>query len=218
MGAFELIAAGSVDIRPADPAEGLVTAFCGLIRYRTETGPGDDLAGRLRAYRVHLGLAAEAGGGGPEACRAHGGRATRFADTVFGITPGSYAAQVTSLFGGVDGDCLILDHVVLRPKWRRLGVGRNVLRRAIATLGSGCGLVVCVAAPLVADEAAAVRVPADWLSPGSDTGEYWGRRVELVRLVRSLGFQRLPGTQVHALVPKTRTTTPAAHRAQEEWP
>ncbi len=179
--------------------------------------PGDDLAGRLRAYRVHVGLAADAGVAPGEACRAHGPGVSRFAAAVFGSDPGAYADPVNELFGRVWGDCLVIDHLVLRPRWRRLGVGRNVIRRAIATVGSGCGLVVCRGNPLLADDATSVRVPADWLCPERGTAEYQTRCSAVGRLIGSLGFQPLPATRVYALAPWKRPEARIARRPQEEW-
>lgn len=216
MGAFNLVVAGSVDLGSVRQGDGLVTRFAGLVRYQSADGPADDFAGRVRAYRVHVGLAAEGGTSGREVCMAHAGGLAGYADAAFADAPGRYSEAAERVFGPVWGDCLVLDHVVLRPKWRRLGIGRTIVRRAVAMLGGGCGLVVCLAKPLVAADAPNVRVPADWLSPDHQSGEYWSNWADLKRFVRGLGFSRLPDTPLYALAPWSGRRPRGGRRAGQE--
>ena len=44
------------------------------------------------------------------------------------------------MFNAVEWDLLVLDYVVLVPKWRGLKIGLLAVRKMVDLLGGGCGL------------------------------------------------------------------------------
>jgi hypothetical protein len=112
-------------------------------------------------------------------------------------------------FDAVEGDCLLLDYVVLHPRWRGLRLGLLAIRQAVDVLGGGCGLAVCDVAPLDPGAHASLGVPESWI-PRHDTPR--ARReatVKLRRYARLMGFVRLGPTPYYALPLNDVTPTAA---------
>jgi hypothetical protein len=98
---------------------------------------------------------------------------------------------------------LVLDYVVLHPRWRGLRLGLLAVRKLIDLVAGGCGLVVAHIAPLRHD----ADVPRPWL-PRLATRE--ARRdavVKLRRYFRQMGFERIGRTSYYALSMARRTPT-----------
>jgi hypothetical protein len=95
--------------------------------------------------------------------------------------------------------CLVLDYVVLHPKWRGLKLGLLAARRLIDLLGGGCGLVVSHIAPLNRNAPRLLRIPASWV-PRHETREaekLAARRLR--RYFKRMGFERIGRTPYYGL-------------------
>jgi hypothetical protein len=102
-------------------------------------------------------------------------------------------------FGAMDFDCLVLDYVVLHPRWRGLKLGLLAARKLIDLLGGGCGLVVSHIAPLTHSAPDLLRIPASWV-PQNPTPEARKRAAaKLRRYFKKMGFERIPGTPYYGL-------------------
>jgi hypothetical protein len=100
-------------------------------------------------------------------------------------------------------DLLVLDYVILNPRWRGLLAGRKM----VDLLGGGCGLVVSHITPLRADAYGMLRVPKTWL-PRPETAE--GRKqavVKLRRYFRQMGFERIGRTCYYGMSMARMTPT-----------
>ena len=110
-------------------------------------------------------------------------------------------------FGAMDWDCLVLDYVVLHPRWRGLKLGLLAARKMVDLLGGGCGLTVADVLPLDPDAQDLVGVPASWI-PRHDTAESQREvRGKLRRYFKRLGFERVRGTDYYGLPMVRRTPT-----------
>jgi len=97
-------------------------------------------------------------------------------------------------FDTMDSDCLILDYLILHPKWRGLKLGLLAVRKVVDMLGGGCGLTVADFWPLRQDAHEQLRVPASWI-PALETRKE--RKVALFKLRRhfwQMGFTQIGRT------------------------
>jgi hypothetical protein len=104
-----------------------------------------------------------------------------------------FTHDIVRKFTAMDTDLLVLDYVVLNPRWRGLKLGLLATRKMVDLLGGGCGLVVYHIAPLRQDAYRMLRVPKDWL-PRQTSFE--GRKravVTLRRYFRQMGFRKCRG-------------------------
>jgi hypothetical protein len=120
---------------------------------------------------------------------------------------GHFKEALTNRFHAMESDCLVLDYVLLHPKWRGLRLGLLAARKLVDLLGGGCGLVVSHIAPLRHDAHDMLRVPKSWL-PRHETKE--GRRqavVKLRRYYRQMGFARIGRSPYYGLSLAHKTPT-----------
>ena len=110
-----------------------------------------------------------------------------------------FTHDIVRRFMAMDPDLLVLDYVVLSPRWRGLKLGLLATRKMVDLLGGGCGLVVYHIAPLRRDAYRMLRVPKNWL-PRQKSIE--GRKravVTLRRYFRQMGFERIGRTCYYGL-------------------
>ncbi len=80
-------------------------------------------------------------------------------------------------FDAAEPDLLVLDYVVLDPKWRKLKLGLLAVRRLVDMIGGGCGLAVNLIGSLRRDAAKLLGVSKAWFR-SCETNRTWrgGRR------------------------------------------
>src|SRR5262249_25298849 len=123
--------------------------------------------------------------------------------------PNGYAPreEVTDRFGLTGWDTLVLDYVVLHPRWRGLRLGLLAVRKRTDLVGGGCGLVVRHLAPLRHDAHAVLRVPGSWLPSHPSAAARKQAVLELRRHFRQMGFERVGRTPYHGLSMARRVPT-----------
>jgi hypothetical protein len=186
MGSFEFLLRGEVELQPGREPGCTVTDFRGLIRYRDLDTGLTKACGRLRAYRLNVRQAMECI---PAVCGKRGRNLISTALGMFDRDCWAYRDVLRSHLGLLMGEeALLIDHVVLRPKWRGLGVGLAAICHALRTLGGGCGPMVCDPTPLLDIHHEVVGVPTKWLFSCETSRAYrdCGRRVR--RLLQWAGF------------------------------
>ena len=155
--------------------------------------------GKVHTHRVHARLAARHGEPLFDVCDAHS-QALHEVHALF-YEPGQYHFRepLIDRFDATDCDCLVVDYVVLHPRWRGLRLGLLAVRKLIDLLGGGCGLAVSEVLPLNPDAHDLLAVPPSWL-PGFDTKEARRGAVrKLRRHFRQVGFERVGRTAFYAL-------------------
>ncbi len=216
MGAFDVVFQTGTSLHPYGDPDEFISAHRGIIRYQQDNGALHRV-GKLLAYRVHAGLALNEGVPLFDVCDAHSDQMLEVYTTLF--TPGdnSFRASVVDRFYAVELDVLILDYVLLHPKWRGLRLGLLAMRRTIDVLGGGCALAVCKPAPLDPDARDFRRLPPDWL-PRHETPEAErAARKTLRRYVRRMGFERIGRTPYYGLS-MARVTPTVAELLRPETP
>lgn len=146
MTTFDIVLTTRAGLHPDGEPSEFVSEYAGAI-----TATGDDgesaAVGRVSALRVHAGLAADHGEPLFDVCDAHSHELHVLHTLLY--EPGGYGFReaLVRRFEAAEGDLLVLDHVVLDPRWRGQRVGLLAVRKAVDLLGGGCGLVVADVAP-----------------------------------------------------------------------
>jgi hypothetical protein len=203
---FDLVLQTQGSLHPDGEPDRFISEYTGYVH-----GEGDDgtarRVGKVLAYRIHADLAARYGEALFDVCDAHSHELHCVHTLLY--EPGQYHFKevLVDRFDATDCDCLVLDYVVLHPRWRGLRLGLLAARKMVDLLGGGCGLAVSHIAPLSPGARDLLKVPASWL-PRQETRE--ARReaaVKLRRYFRQMGFERLGRTSFYALPTAQETPT-----------
>ena len=190
MASFDIILRSRASLHPDGEPTEFVSEFSGVIASTDDETGEVTRVGKAHALRVHAGLAENAGEALFEVCDAH-----------------SHELHLlhTLLY---EPDLLVLDFVILAPRWRRLKLGLLAVRRLADLVGGGCGLAVSLIAPLRHDAHSLLKVPASWLPRHANKQERREATVRLRRYFRRMGFRRLGRSPYYAL-PMNRVTPSA---------
>ncbi len=197
-----------VDGEPSD----FVTEY-DLSIVRTDEDDNQTVAGHLRASRLHAGLALDHSEPLFDVCDAHSQEMHEAHALLYKPSGYEFRGGLAERFDAYEADLLVLDYVVLDPRWRGLKLGLLAARKAIDLLGGGCGLVASDIRPLLRPGHPAGHAgrewPAEWL-PEYPTKESWLSATRGMRsYFRRMGFERLGRTPYYALSPAQRHPTAA---------
>jgi hypothetical protein len=161
--------------------------------------------GRIVARRVNAGVASDYGESLFEVCDCHSQEMHELHTLLY--KPGTYLFKKSLMrrFLAVQPDLLVVEYVVLNPKWRGLKVGLLAVRRLVDLVGGGCGLVVADISPLLRDAHKALKVPERWLPEHKTDDESKAATVKLRRYFRRMGFERLGRTPYYILPTALKT-------------
>jgi hypothetical protein len=155
--------------------------------------------GTVRAYRI---LAEQAQNNGQsifEACDSYSQQLHDVYAAVYDPAEDELDPLVRDCFDCCSSVVLVLDYVVLAPRWRRLKLGLLAVRKMIDLLGAGCGLTVARFQPLHPESDLFLDVPADWVPRHRTAEDRRNAARKLRRYFRRMGFRRIPGTRFHGL-------------------
>ena len=203
---FDLVLQTQGSLHPDGEPDRFISEYTGFILGEGEDGTARRV-GKALAYRIHAELAAREGEPLFDVCDAHS-RTLHEVHALF-YEPGQYHFRepLIDRFDATDCDCLVLDYVVLHPRWRGLRLGLLAVRKLIDLLGGGCGLAVSEVLPLDSEARDVLRVPASWL-PRHETEEAHREAVrKLRRYFRRMGFERVGRTPFYALPLALETPT-----------
>jgi hypothetical protein len=186
---------GRADREPSD----FVSSYIGTIICTDDETGEQSKVGKLTAVRVHAGLAQDAGENLFDVCDAFHQELADLHALLYDPDGYSFREPLMLRFEAMEPDLLVLDYVVLNPKWRKLRLGLFAVRQFVDLVGGGCGLAVSYIAPLHHDGARLMGLPKSWI-PHHETKH--GSRAAAVRLrkyFRRMGFKRLGRTPYYAL-------------------
>jgi hypothetical protein len=187
---FDIVLSTRASLHPEEESDEFISSYAGVIRAEGDDGIGHRV-GRVHAYRVHMGLAANQGESLFDVFDAHSHPMHDLYAALFDPETDFFTEAIIRQFEAIDSDLLVLDYVVLNPRWRGLKLGQLAARRLVDLLGGGCGLVVSHIAPLRHEDHNMLRVPRSWL-PRHDSDEDRKRAVvKLRRYFRHMGFERI---------------------------
>jgi hypothetical protein len=199
---FDLVLQTQASLHPDGEPDDLISEHVGYIFCEGDDGQRRRV-GKVRAWRIEANLAAESGESLFDVCDAHSHLMQVLHILLYEPDQYYFQQEVIDRFDAMESDCLVLDYVVLHPRWRGLKLGLLAARKMIDLLGGGCGLVVSEIAPLRRDAHASLKVPASWI-PRQATRE---AVLRLRRYFRRLGFTRLERTPYYVLSMARRVPT-----------
>ena len=118
---------------------------------------------------------------------------------LFDRTEDDLQEAVRGKFDVLVNDVLVLDYILLSPRWRGVKLGLLAARKLIDMVGGGCGLVVSWVHPLNPDAAEFKRVPRGWILRHASKDEERVARRKLRRYFRGLGFRPVGRSRFDAL-------------------
>jgi hypothetical protein len=187
---FDIVLSTRAILHPEGEPDEFISAYAVIIRAEGDDGIGHRV-GRVHAYRVHMGLAANQGESLFDVFDAHSQPMSNLYAALSDPETDFLTEAIIRQFEAIDSDLIILDYVVLHPRWRGLRLGLLAARRLVDLLGSGCGLLVSHIAPLRHEAHKMLRMPRSWL-PRHDSDEDRKRAVvKLRRYFRHMGFERI---------------------------
>jgi hypothetical protein len=195
---FDLVLQTTASLHPDGEPEEYISEYTGFVRADDEDGAVRRV-GKVHAYRIHAELAANARQSLFEVCDGHSHGMHVLHALLYEPDDYGFNESLMVQFDALASDCLVLDYVVLHPRWRGLKLGLLAARRLIDLLGCGCGLVVSHIAPLNRHAPRLLRIPAPWVprheTPEAEKLAAWRLR----RYFRRMGFERIGRTPYYGL-------------------
>jgi hypothetical protein len=152
---------------------------------------GEAVAGHVHAMRIQAGLAWQRGESLFDVCDSHS-QEMHVIHTLFYKPDGYELKERFALrYDAFDPDILVLDYILIEPKWRGLKLGLLVARKLIDLLAGGCGLVVSEIAPLRREAHRELGVPAKWIPKGATKENRRAALKDVRAYFRQVGFERL---------------------------
>lgn len=198
MARFDLILRTRVSLHPNGEPTDFISSHSGVLSCIDDESGEATQVGRVSALKIHAHLALDAGETLFDVCDAHSQELNQLHSLLYDHEDG-LKKELVERFEATEPDVLVLDYVILDPKWRGLKLGLLAVRKLVDMLGGGCGLAVSLIAPLRPHAHKLLRVPADWLPRAEDKEQRLEARVKLRRYFRRMGFRRLDRTPYYAL-------------------
>jgi hypothetical protein len=148
MASFDIVLQTGGSLHPGGEPDDYIAEYAGLIRCTRDRDGSVFKVGKVKAYRIHAGLAADHGESVFEVCDCRSQPMHDLYAALFDPAQDDLKEEIRSQFDGVEADVLVLDYVLLAPRWRGLKLGLLAARKLIDLLGGGCGLTVADIAPL----------------------------------------------------------------------
>lgn len=209
MASFDIILRTRASLHPDGEPTDFVSAYSGTITCTDDESGAVTKVGRVAALKVHAGLALDSGETLFDVCDAHSHELHCIHTILYQSDEYGFRKKWVRKFDAVDTDFLLLDYVVLSPKWRKLKLGLLAVRKLVDLIGGGCSLAVSLMAPVRADASKIVGVPQSWLTRFESKEQHREAIVKLRRYFRQMGFARLGKTPYYAL-PMNQVTPDAA--------
>jgi hypothetical protein len=195
---FDLVLQTRSSLHADGEPDDFITDFVGIVRCEDDAGTVRSV-GKVHAWRIHADLAARHGEPLFDVCDAHSHEMHVVHTLLYEPRQYHFRQEFIDRFDAMDCDCLVLDYVVLRPRWRGLRLGLLAARKMVDLLGGGCGLTVSDIAPLWHGAREMLKVPRAWLPRHETKEERQNAIVKLRRYYRQMGFERIGRTAYYGL-------------------
>jgi hypothetical protein len=186
-------------LHPDGEPSDFVSAYVGVITCTDDDTGEVTRVGRVTAVRVHAGLAQDAGVPLFDVCDDYSQELANVHALLYDPDGYSFREPLMRRFEAMESDLLVLDYVVLNPKWRKLKLGLLAVRKFVDLVGGGCGLAVSLVASLRHDAARMLGVPKAWLPRHETKDDRQAAKVRLRGYFRRMGFEGLGRTGYYAL-------------------
>jgi hypothetical protein len=198
MTSFDIVLSTTASLHPEVVPDEFISTYHGVIRAEGEDGVLRRV-GRAHAWRVNIGLVANQGKSLLDVFAACSAPIRDLYAALIDPETDYFAEAIVRQFRAMDPDLLVLDYVVLNPRWRGLKLGLLATRKMVDLLGGGCGLVVYHIAPLRQDAYRMLRVPKNWVPRQRSIEGRKQAAVTLRRYFRRMGFERIGQTRYYGL-------------------
>ncbi len=199
MASFNISVRTGGSLHPGGEPSDFVSAYLGTITCTDDETGEESRVGKLTALRVHAGLAHDAEEPLVDVCDSYSQELADLHGLLYEPDGYSFREPLMRRFEAMESDLLVLDYVVLNPKWRKLRLGLLAVRRFVDLVGGGCGLAVSFVAPLRREAASLLGVPKRWLPLHETRDDRRAAAVKLRRYFRGMGFERLGRSWYYAL-------------------
>jgi hypothetical protein len=163
MSTFDIALRTESSLHPHRDPDRFITEHRGGIRRTRDRDGKVSAVGLVQAQRIHVDLAQQAGVSLFDVCDAHSQEMHDLYAALFDTETDDLKEEVRACYDASDNDILVLDYVLLSPRWRGLKLGLMAARSLIDLLGGGCGLAVSWVYPLNGEAAELGKVPAGWI-------------------------------------------------------
>jgi hypothetical protein len=196
---FDLVLRTSGSLHPDGEPDRFISTHTGWVVCTPDRDRKASKVGMVKAYRIHTDLALQAGESVFDVYDAHSREMQDiYADLLDPLTNG-LKESVRGQIDGFDSDVLVLDYVLLSPRWRGLKIGLLAARKLIDLLGGGCCVAVSWVYPLNPDAEEFRGVPDSWIPRHADEAEERDARRKLRRYFRRTGFESIGRTRLDGL-------------------
>jgi hypothetical protein len=206
---FDIILRTRTSLHADGEPTNFISAYSGIITCTDDESGAVTKVGRVAALKVHAGLALDAGESLFDVCDVHSRELHCIHTILYQSDEYGFRKKWVRKFDAVDTEFLLLDYVVLSPKWRKLKLGLLAVRKLVDLIGGGCSLAVSLIAPVRADASKIVGVPKSWLTRFESKEQRREAILKLRRYFIQMGFVRLGRTPYYAL-PLNQVTPDAA--------
>lgn len=189
MGTISLSFRTHVPVGPIEDPYDYVTKQQGTILYTNDDGTRR--IGSFATTRINFGLGLNHGESAFQICDTHSSWLVHVFYSLFNSRTGEFKNSIRNRFEPDDHDVLILDSIVLHPKFRRRGLGLMVARTIIDQLGAGCGITVAQMLPIAPGDADEHRIPRRWLPGVSDFCTATDAERKIAKHFGKMGFERV---------------------------
>jgi hypothetical protein len=175
-----------------------ISTYSGVIRYMGERDVRARPVGRFVAHRLHVDQAINDNVSLFDICDADSQEMHDLYSALFDPDANDLKDEVRDQLEATDSDLLIIDYIILNPKWRELNMVLLGARRLLEMLGGGCGLTVSDICPLSHDAYAQLRVPKSWLPVNENEKQASLAHTKLGRHFERRGFVQIADTPYQA--------------------
>lgn len=199
MASFDVLVRTRGSLHPDGKPSEFISDYTAVITCTNDETGGVSRVGRVAAHRINAALAHNAGVRLFDVCDSHSHELHVVHALLY--EPGHYGLRegIQNRFDAYQTDILVLDYIVLVPKWRRLKIGLLAVRKLVDLIGGGCGLVVVDIAPLRQDAAKAIGVPPSWIPRNKGKKTRREAELKLRRYFRRMGFERIGRSPYYAM-------------------
>jgi hypothetical protein len=203
---FDIVLRTEASLHPDGEPDDFISEYTGVIRCSGDDGVVRRV-GKVRAYVLHANLAGDCAEPLCDVCEAHSQEMDDLYSLLYDPVGDSFTDDIRNQFEAMEFDCLVLDYILLHPRWRGVRLGLLAARKTVDLLGGGCGLVVARIAPLPHADHDLLRVPKSWLPRHRTKEARQEARVRLRRYYRQMGFERIGRSPYYGLSMTKRTPT-----------
>ncbi len=132
---FDIVLSTSASLHPEVEPDEFISSYQGVIRAEGEDGVLHRV-GRAHAWRVHMGLATNRGESLLAVFDAHSQPMCDLYAALFNLETDYFTDAIIRQFEAMDSDLLVLDYVILNPRWRGLKLGLLAARKMVDLLGA----------------------------------------------------------------------------------